>query len=227
MYQKDRKDLREKKNCFEVLQGFAVGRHLRETIQMSFLRESGRDLLNYSKFILPVGFLAILATIVGVGWLVQPDRLVRGYQPAQPIPYSHQMHAGNLRIPCLYCHSGALKSRHAGVPSVEKCLNCHKVTKVDSSYIQRLASVYASGDALQWERIHRLPDHAYFDHRPHVNAGIICQTCHGEVQTMPVVYQDMSMRMGNCLGCHRDPKDALPAESTILKGAEHCYACHR
>jgi len=101
------------------------------------------------------------------------------------------------------------------------------VTKVESEDIKRLASIYASGEALKWQRIHKLPDHAYFDHRPHVNAEILCQTCHGEVQEMPVVYQDMSMRMGNCLGCHRDPKDALPAESEIEKGAEHCLACHR
>ena len=106
-------------------------------------------------------------------------------------------------------------------------MNCHKVTKVDSPDIMKLSAVYDSGNALQWKRIHLLPDHVYFDHRPHVNAGILCQTCHGEVQTMPVVYQYMSMRMSNCLGCHRDPKDALPADSKIVKGAEHCYACHR
>ncbi len=202
-------------------------RQFRELFQMSFLRESGRNFLNYSKYILPVGFLAILATVLGVGWHAQPDRLVRGYQPVQPLPYSHQLHAGALRIPCLYCHSGALKSRHAGVPSVEKCMNCHEVTRTDSSSIQQLCAVYVSGDALQWQRIHILPDHAYFDHRPHVGAGILCQTCHGEVQKMAVVYQSMSMRMGNCLGCHRDPHDALPPGSQILKGAENCYACHR
>jgi hypothetical protein len=106
-------------------------------------------------------------------------------------------------------------------------MNCHEVTKTESADIIQLASIYASGEALKWERIHKLPDHAYFDHRPHVNAEILCQTCHGEIQEMAVVYQDMSMRMGNCLGCHRDPEDALPAGSNILKGAEHCLACHR
>lgn len=199
----------------------------RDIFQMSFLQESGRNLLNYSKFILPVGFLAIFITVLGVGWHAQPDRLVQGYQPEQPIPYSHQLHAGVLKVPCLYCHSGALKSRHAGIPSVEKCMNCHEVTKTESAYIKKLASIYASGEAMQWERIHNLPDHAYFDHRPHVKAEILCQTCHGEVQEMAVVYQYMSMRMGNCLGCHRDPEDALPAGSNIMKGAEHCLACHR
>jgi hypothetical protein len=194
---------------------------------MSLWQKSGRDFLNYSKFILPFGILTILATVLGVGWFTQPDRFVRGYQPTQPIPYSHQLHAGVLRIPCLYCHSGALKSREAGIPPVEKCMNCHKVTKVDSPDIKRLTAIYISGNPLQWERIYLLPDHVYFDHRPHVSAGILCQTCHGEVETMQVVYQYMSLRMSNCLGCHRSPRDALPADSKIVKGPEHCYACHR
>jgi hypothetical protein len=194
---------------------------------MSLWRKSGQDFLNYSKFILPTGFVVILATVMAVGWYTQPDRYVRGYQPTQPIRYSHQVHAGALRIQCLYCHSNALKSRLAGIPSVEKCMNCHRVTKVDSPEIKHLAAIYASGEPLQWKRIHWLPDHAYFDHRPHVNSGILCQTCHGEVQTMHVVYQNMSMRMSNCLGCHRVPQDALPADSKISKGPEHCSACHR
>jgi hypothetical protein len=194
---------------------------------MSLLRRSGQDFLNYSKFILPFAVAAVLATVIGVGWYTQPNRLVRGYQPTQPIPYSHQLHAGILRVPCLYCHSYALKSRVAGIPTVEKCMNCHRVTKVDRPDIKRLAAIYASGEPLQWRRIHNLPDHVYFDHRPHVNAGMLCQICHGEVQTMPVVRQQMSMRMSNCLGCHRSPQDALPANSKILRGPEQCFACHR
>jgi uncharacterized membrane protein len=80
---------------------------------MSFGRESGRDLLNYSSIILPVSVAAVLITVLGVGWYTQPDRYVRWFQPRQPVPYSHKLHAGVLRIPCLYCHSGAVKSRIA------------------------------------------------------------------------------------------------------------------
>jgi hypothetical protein len=194
---------------------------------MGSLKESGRDFLYYSRFILPAALTAILVTVFGVGWFTQPDRFARGYEPVQPIPFSHQLHPGVLRIPCVYCHSGVLKSREAGIPPVAKCMNCHKVTKTDSPYIKELAALYQSGEPLRWERIHSLPDHVYFDHRPHVHAGILCQTCHGEVQTMPRVYQYMSMRMGNCLGCHRDPKSALPTDSEIVNGPEHCNACHR
>jgi hypothetical protein len=190
-------------------------------------QKSGRHLLYYSRFILPAGAIAILCTVVAVGWFVQPDRFVHGYQPMQPIAFSHHQHPGDLRIPCLYCHSGALKSSVAGIPAVEKCMNCHRVTRVDRPEIIKLTKIYNSGRPMEWKRIHSLPDHVFFDHRPHVNAGIVCQTCHGEVQTMHVVYQQMSMRMSNCLGCHRDPQDALPANSKITTGPEHCNACHR
>jgi hypothetical protein len=194
---------------------------------MGFLHKSGQHFLNYSKYILPVAAASVMATVLGVGWYTQPDRFVRGYQPAQPIPYSHQLHAGVLKIPCLYCHAGALKSRVAGIPAVEKSMNCPRGAKTDKPAIRQVAAIYAGGKPLQWKRIHAVPDHAYFDHRPHVNAGILCQTCHGEVQTMTVVYQNMSMRMGNCLGCHRSPHAALPADSKILSGPDHCSACHR
>jgi hypothetical protein len=190
-------------------------------------KDLGRNFRNHSRFILPLGGTAVLLTVLSVGWYTQPDRFVRGYAPQQPIPYSHKLHAGILKIACIYCHSGAVKARQAGIPPVEKCMNCHKVTKTDSPYIRKLAAIHASGAPLKWERIHALPDHVYFDHRPHVGAGILCQTCHGEVQNMDVVYQQMSLRMGNCLGCHRDPHNALPADSKVQRGPEHCNACHR
>ena len=190
-------------------------------------RESRRSFLSYARVILPFSASAVLMTVLGVGWYTQPDRFVRGYEPRQPIPYSHKLHAGVLKIPCMYCHSGPLKSRLAGIPSVAKCMNCHSVTKTDSPLIKQLGALHAFGEPIKWQKIHALPDHVYFDHRPHVNAGVLCQTCHGEVQTMDVVYQEMSLRMGNCLGCHRNPQDALPADSKVMKGPEHCFACHR
>jgi len=106
-------------------------------------------------------------------------------------------------------------------------MGCHRVTKTDSPEIKKLAAIYNAGESLEWKRVHSLPDHVYFDHRPHVTGGIACQTCHGEVQTMKVVSRQMSLRMGNCLGCHRDPHEALPKESTIKRGSENCVACHR
>ncbi len=181
----------------------------------------------FARVVLPIAAGAILLTVTAVGWFTQPDRFERGYAPEQPIPYSHKLHAGTLKIPCQYCHLGTTRSRFAGVPAVETCMNCHRVTKTDSPAIQKLTAIYESGKPLEWKRVHSLPDHVYFDHRPHVNAGIACQTCHGEIQTEDVVTQKMSMRMGNCLGCHRDAHAALPAGSPIQRGPENCYACHR
>jgi hypothetical protein len=180
-----------------------------------------------ARLLLPAGIVAVSGTVLAVGWFTQPDRYARGYAPEQPISFSHKLHAGTMQIPCLYCHGGAEKSRTAGVPAVEICMNCHRVTRTDSPQIQQLAEIYRTDKPLQWVRIHILPDHVAFDHRPHVNNGIACQTCHGEVQTMDVVSRQMSMRMSNCLGCHRDPAPALPRNSAIKRAAEHCSACHR
>ena len=180
-----------------------------------------------ARILLPMGAVAVLGTVLAVGWFVQPDRFAKGYAPEQPIPFSHRLHAGTMQIPCLYCHSGADRSRIAGVPALETCMNCHRVTKVDSPAIRQLTAVYQSGQPMPWQRIHHLPDHVFFDHRPHVAAGVACQTCHGEVQTMERISQQMSMRMSNCLGCHRDPGPALPAGSPIHKAAEQCGVCHR
>jgi hypothetical protein len=106
-------------------------------------------------------------------------------------------------------------------------MGCHKVTRTDSPAIRRLASIFEAGETLAWRRVHSLPSHVFFDHRPHVLAGVACQTCHGPVQEMPVMVQRMSMRMGNCLACHRDPRPALPAGSAIARAPENCNACHR
>lgn len=179
------------------------------------------------RWILPVGAVAVLATVLLVGWFVQPGRYSRNRVVSQPIPYSHALHAGTLKIPCLYCHSGADRSRVAGVPAVDVCMHCHSVTRTDRPAIRQLAELQKTGGTLVWNRVHQLPDHVFFDHRPHVQAGVLCQTCHGEVQTMTQVTLKMSMRMGNCLGCHRDPQASLPAGSPIRKGPEHCNACHR
>jgi hypothetical protein len=194
---------------------------------MKVSQETRLNFLHYSRFILPIGMVAILIVVLTVGWFTQPDRFAPGYAPEQPIPYSHKLHAGVLKIPCQYCHSGVLKTRQAGIPAVAKCMNCHTVTKTDAPAIRQLTAVCNAGKLMPWRRIHSLPSYVFFDHRPHVHAGILCQTCHGEVENMEIVEQKMSMRMANCLGCHRDSSAAVPHESVIIKGAEHCNVCHQ
>ncbi len=153
----------------------------------------------------------------------------QGYQPEQPIYYSHEVHAGVNQISCLYCHGGAQDSKHASIPSVNTCMNCHMAVKEytgepikredgttvnANEEIQKLYN-YAGwnpetktydkpGKPIEWVKIHNLPDHVYFNHSQHVNVGqVACQTCHGEIQKMGEVKQFADLSMGWCINCHR------------------------
>jgi cytochrome c551/c552 len=153
----------------------------------------------------------------------------KGYQPVQPIFYSHAVHAGVNQISCLYCHGGAQDSKHASIPSVNVCMNCHMAVKEytgepikredgttvnANEEIQKLykyagwnpeTKIYDKpGKPIEWIRIHNLPDHVYFNHSQHVKVGqVACQTCHGEIQKMPEVHQFADLSMGWCINCHR------------------------
>ena len=153
----------------------------------------------------------------------------QGYQPIQPIHYSHRIHAGDNQIECKYCHSSARTSKHSGIPSLNVCMNCHKsIGEVAEStatedyskefYDKEIKKLYeATGwdpaeqaytgetKPVKWVRIHNLPDFAYFNHSQHVSvAGIECQKCHGPIQEMEIVYQDAPLTMGWCINCHRE-----------------------
>jgi hypothetical protein len=175
--------------------------------------------------------------IVGVSLAsVLPRTTNQGYAPTQPIPFSHKIHAGDNKIPCQYCHSDVEKSRHATIPSTAVCMNCHKVVKTTSPLIQKVRKAWEEGRAIQWIRIHELPDFVYFPHKRHLAAGLACQTCHGEIQTMSKVYQFAPLTMGWCLECHRGhstPTDVLARAEA--KGWPHgpgqvaptqCSTCH-
>lgn len=160
----------------------------------------------------------------------------RGYQPLQPIAYSHALHAGlgegQLGMECLYCHGSAEKGKHAGVPSVDTCMGCHSLVRTDRPEIQKLTEYYESGESVPWVRIHSLPDHAYFNHSQHVAAGVDCQTCHGPIQEMEVVYQAVDLSMGWCMSCHRnddyiytpEKQAAFGADPTNVENGEDEYA---
>jgi len=172
-----------------------------------------------------------------------------GYEPAQPIAFSHRLHAGDLQVQCLYCHSGAERSRHAGIPSATTCMNCHRsVTatlgavraedelakkesrpprKIISPEILKIYDALALSDRMQrtpgkattpiaWTKVYNLPDFVYFDHRPHVNAGVACQSCHGPVETMERVRQVGDLSMGWCVNCHRQTnRDGLDGKGNF------------
>ncbi|MBU3713476.1 MAG: c-type cytochrome [Ferruginibacter sp.] len=165
----------------------------------------------------------------------------RGYQPEQPIYYSHKVHAGTNQISCLYCHGGAQDSKHANIPSVNVCMNCHMsikeykgdpIVREDGKQVNGTEEIqklykYAGwnpetrqynpdnnkdgipdgASPIEWVKIHNLPDHVYFNHSQHVKVGKVqCQTCHGNIQEMPEVYQFSDLSMGWCINCHRESK---------------------
>ena len=161
------------------------------------------------------------------GWTMQIGTN-QGYMPVQPIHYSHKIHAGDNQIDCNYCHSSARVSKHSGIPSLNVCMNCHKTIyeyngETTEEYsktfydgeIQKLYKAVGWDDETQeytgetspvkWVRIHNLPDFAYFNHSQHVSvAGIECQTCHGPVEEMEIMYQSSPLTMGWCINCHRE-----------------------
>jgi hypothetical protein len=184
-----------------------------------------------------VALAILLLPVLGyVGYWIFPTVSNQGYQPNQPIPFSHKLHAGDMKIDCLYCHSNADKSRHATVPALNVCMNCHRVVKTDSPLIQKITAAYNSGKPFEWVRIHELPDFAHFTHKRHVNAGVSCQTCHGPVETMEKVYQHAPLTMGWCMDCHRGataPKNVLDhfyPEDQDNRGKPvaptNCVTCH-
>ncbi|MEO6463290.1 MAG: cytochrome c3 family protein [Candidatus Eisenbacteria bacterium] len=152
----------------------------------------------------------------------------RGAAIAQPIAYSHELHAGKLGIDCAYCHTNVDKSAVANIPNVETCMNCHKYVtkasgqKTDSPEIAKLAKYYADGKPIPWINIHQLPDHANFNHKRHVKAGVQCQTCHGNVQEMKVVYPVVNLNMGFCIECHKANRENAKAPASL-----DCVVCHK
>ena len=193
-------------------------------------------------FILVVGFLLSSAYFT-YGYLMQVG-IDQGYAPIQPIHYSHKIHAGANQIECKYCHSSARVSKHSGIPSLNVCMNCHEYIAeyngeedLENGYtrdfytneIKKLYSavgwdeenqVYTGNTKpVKWVRIHNLPDFVYFNHAQHAQvAKIECQTCHGPVEEMEIMYQYSPLTMGWCIDCHR--------ESNVDKDNEYYQKVH-
>ena len=143
----------------------------------------------------------------------------QGNQPTQPINFPHPRHAGavkdgGLGMNCLYCHNTANKSQDVGMPAVNTCMGCHTIVAAQRPEIQKLAKYAADKRPVPWVRIHKVPEYVHFPLVRHVNAGVTCQTCHGQVQKMAQVYQYASLNMGWCVNCHvngYDPKEGQKA----------------
>ncbi len=124
----------------------------------------------------------------------------------QPVQFSHKHHVGDDGIDCRYCHSTVDKSPFAGIPPTHTCMTCHSQIWNDSPLLEPIRESFRTGRPVRWERVHDLPDFAYFDHSIHVKKGIGCVSCHGRVDEMPITWKEKDLSMGWCLQCHRNPE---------------------
>lgn len=195
--------------------------------------------------------LAGLSVVLIVWFWFSPKHTDVGYQPIQPVLYSHKLHAGQLGMDCRYCHRLVDTGPNATVPDTETCMGCHRQVKKDSPLIPPLIKSSETGEPVHWVKVHMLPDFAYFNHAVHIDAGVGCVSCHGRVDQMEVVRQVQPLSMSWCLECHRDPApnirpagvaptqmDWTPTDASIadatarlqradLNPPTHCSACHR
>jgi menaquinone reductase, multiheme cytochrome c subunit len=162
-----------------------------------------------------LGGLLYAVTIVWFGF--SPKTTDAGYQPKQPVPYSHALHVGKLGLDCRYCHSTVEVAGHAAIPASETCMNCHKTIRAQSPLLQPVRDSVATNTPVPWVRVHDLPDYVYFNHSAHVTRGVGCVSCHGRVDKMEEVYQDKTLAMGFCLDCHRAPENHLRPQEMVTK----------
>lgn len=185
-----------------------------EDVEFVSQRHSIIAVLKHPAFI---GIVVTIGVLVGLVLFVQKGLygvgVQMGYAPHQPIQFSHKIHAGEHEIDCKYCHTGVTKGKNANIPAASICMNCHRNIKTESEKIQQIYKAidykdYEYGDnikPIKWVRIHNLPDHVYFNHQQHVVVGgLECETCHGEISEMDVVYQYSTLTMGWCIDCHRN-----------------------
>jgi Cytochrome c7 and related cytochrome c/Class III cytochrome C family len=199
-------------------------------------------------------FLFVLGGVAtaGITYYATPKYLRVGYQPVQPVPFEHSLHAGQLGIDCRYCHASVEKSGTSSIPAAQTCMNCHSQIKTTSPVLEVVRESYKTGDPVPWVKIHQAPDYVYFNHSVHVNRGVSCVECHGKVNEMSTVYHAKSHSMSFCLDCHRnpeqhirDPKDVFNLDSKTLadqgkldeakkfvhdwkvKPPQSCSGCHR
>jgi Cytochrome c7 and related cytochrome c len=135
--------------------------------------------------------------------------------PDQPVPFSHQLHAGGLKIDCRYCHSAVEASAAASVPPTQTCMTCHSQIKTDSPALAPVRESWQSGVPVAWNRVHDLADFVFFNHSIHVAKGVGCSTCHGNIAEMAKVEQVQPLTMGWCLQCHRNPEQYLRPPEAI------------
>jgi hypothetical protein len=166
--------------------------------------------------------LKVVGAFIGLGavsgaaafaYFSYPTVIETGYQPKQPVAYSHKLHAGEMGFNCFYCHSTVYRGAFAAIPGTEVCMGCHANVRDKSPRLELVRSSYATGQPIPWIKIHDLPDYVFFNHSAHVTAGVSCVSCHGRIDQMEEVKQEKPLNMAWCLDCHRNPAPNIrPAE---------------
>ncbi len=161
------------------------------------------------------------ATVAGVWYYFTPKYTRVGYQPLQPVAFSHAIHVDQVGMDCRYCHSAVEKSWYSNIPTAAVCMNCHLQVLKDSPKLELVRESATTGRPIPWVQVHKLPDYVYFNHSVHVNRGVSCFECHGSIHKMDEVRHAQPLSMSFCLDCHRDPASRLrpPDKITDLNWA--------
>ena len=164
------------------------------------------------------GAVFIVAFVSWVAMEIQrsPYITYQGVRRSQPVPFSHKHHVAGLGIDCRYCHTSVEVSGFAGIPPTKTCMNCHSQIWTNAQMLEPVRASYRSGESLEWTRVNQLPDFVFFNHSIHVTKGVGCNTCHGPVDQMPLMYQAESLQMEWCLGCHRGPQNYLRPRDQVF-----------
>src|SRR5579885_1482053 len=139
-----------------------------------------------------------------------------GERLEQPVPFSHQHHVAALGIDCRYCHTSVENSDFAGIPPTKTCMNCHSQMWTAAPMLEPVRESYRTGKSLVWNRVNDLPDFVYFDHSIHISKGVGCNTCHGAVDRMPLMFNEQSLQMEWCIECHRGPENVLRPRDQVF-----------
>ncbi len=196
------------------------------------------------------GAVFFVAGIIALGaiYVRSPYYTEAGVIREQPVPFSHKHHVGDIGLDCRYCHTSVEDSYFANVPPTKTCMNCHSQLFTDSPMLEPVRESYRTGKPLQWSRVHDLPDYAHFNHSIHLKKGFSCETCHGPVNEMPLMWREHSLQMRWCLDCHRNPEkyirpredvfafdwqptDETPSADELIKlydvqSKTNCSVCH-
>jgi Cytochrome c7 and related cytochrome c/Class III cytochrome C family len=186
------------------------------------------------------------AATAGVWYYWTPKYSRVGYQPKQPVAFSHAVHADQLGVDCRYCHSAVERSWFSNIPASSTCMNCHSLLLKEDPKLALVRDSYQSGKSIPWVQLHRTPDFAYFNHSVHVNRGISCVHCHGQINHMEEVFHAKPLSMGFCLDCHRAPEEKIRPVDLVtqldwagavdgkklvhdwnVKPGQSCSTCHR